>query len=234
MNKTKIIAIASHKGGTGKTTIETACITTLARMGYKCLVADFDSNLSLTQIFGKVNHSPTTVDLLNGDKIEPIKTDYENIWIIPSDLKIFRMSSLPEKTLKKRLANQDLSMFDFLFLDPPGTLNAMTSTVICAADQVIIPAMPSMIDFEATGLVFEELEMMDVEADIDIVMNGNDPKKNVDDIYSKFLTEYPDFFYKNPISAMKSLKNLTANVSKYKLTGRAKEIIDGFVQEVIL
>jgi len=233
MSNPKITAFVSHKGGTGKTTTNVATMKTLAGMGKKCLAIDFDSNLSLSQIFDSVGHSPNSIDLLNGDKINPMQTSVENIWIIPSDLRIFRMSSLPEKILKKSLMAQDLSMFDYVFLDPPGTLNAMTATVICAADKIIIPAMPSEIDFEATSLVIEEMEMMDVEADVSIVLNGWDSKRNLNGILEKFQT-YEDLFYSKPIPAMKSLKNLTENVEKYKLVGVAKKRIEDFVLGVVL
>ncbi len=233
----KIITCASWKGGTGKTTLAVSAITTLAKQGKKILVIDLDSNLSVTRVFKKVGFSYSSFDLLSGEtRTEDIihETKNDNIHIIPSELKISRMSSLSDRVLKKMIKKLDTSEYDYIFIDPPGTMNALTRNAICAADQVIIPAMPSMIDFEATGLVFEEMEMMDVEADVQIILNGFDSKKNVDNIYNSFLDEYPDHFYKNQISAMKSLKNLTANVGKYKLQGRAKEIIDMFVQEVIL
>lgn len=231
----KIITFASWKGGTGKTTLSVSAITTLAKIGKKILVIDLDSNLSMTRCFGMVGADLNSVHLLNGDLRNKSFIGAEGkIHIIPSDLRISRMTNISDKTLSVQIGKLDINGYDYIFIDPPGTMNALTRNAIVAADQIIIPSMPSMIDFEATGLVFEELEMMDVEADISVVLNGYDSKRNVSDIVESFKSEYKDFYYQNSISAMKSLKNLTANVSKYKLQGRAKEIIDQFVQEVIL
>lgn len=227
------IGHSSWKGGTGKTTLAVAAITTLAKMGKKVLAIDLDSNLSLTRCFEAIGNAETSVDLLNGSIIEPVKVS-GNIDIIPSDLRISRMSNISDRTLKVSMKKLNLSGYDYVYIDPPGTMNALTRNAICASDKVVIPSMPSEIDFEATGLVFEEMEMMGVEADISVILNGFDTKRNLNYITNKFVEEYKDFYYHPPIPAMKSLKNLTANVSGYNLTGRAKELIDRFVEGVIL
>ncbi len=233
----KIITPCSWKGGTGKTTLAVAAMTTLAKQGKKILAIDLDSNLSMTRIFNKVGHSGSTIDLLNSDEPMAYACETENIWIIPSDLRISRMSNLSDRTLKvnlkKLLGNMPPEYYDYIFIDPPGTMNALTRNAICAADKVIIPAMPSLIDFEATSLVIEEMEMMGVEADVSVILNGFNNKKNFQDIESKFSNEFEDLYFCQPVSEMKSLRNLCANISGYKLQGRAKQIIDDFVREVI-
>ena len=239
----KTIVCASWKGGSGKTTLSAACIKSLANKGKKILVIDLDSNLSMTHVFDAVGKSKTSVSFLNGDFsqiYEEHVTDFANLYIIPSELRISRLSNLPERTLKIRIANllkeQELAgfnEFDYIFIDPPGTMNDLTRAAIAAANQIIIPAMPSEIDFQATGLVMEEMEMMGVEADVQVVLNGFDPKRNINNIAGKFSEQYGEFFYNKPVSAMKSLKNLTANFETYNLQGRAKMIIDDFVEEVV-
>lgn len=229
----KTITFASWKGGTGKTTLSASCIKTLAKQGKKILVIDLDSNLSMTRVFGAVGMEKSSIDLLNGETFTPYP-GHKNVWIFPSNLKISRMTNISDRTLKMSIKKLNPTGFDYLFIDPPGTMNALTRNAMEASDKIIIPAMPSEIDFEATGLVMEEMEMMGLEADVQIVLNGYDRKRNLEMISQKFTDEYGEFFYSKPISAMKSLKNLTANFSGYDLQGRAKEIIDGFVKEVVL
>lgn len=229
----KKITLCSWKGGTGKTTLGAAAIKTLSNQGYEILVIDLDSNLSMTRAFNAVGRSSTSIDLLNGDNVTPHGTFIENIDIIPSALRISTMANLSERVLKTRLNKMDLSKYDYVFIDPPGTMNSLTRNAICAADKVIITSMPSDIDYEATWLVIEEMEMMGVEADVSIILNGFDAKRNLDNIKNRFIETYDELFYQPPVSAMKSLKNLTANISKYQLTGRAKEIIDRFVEGVV-
>jgi cellulose biosynthesis protein BcsQ len=228
----KILTLSSWKGGTGKTTLAAAAIKTLAKQGKKILVIDLDSNLSMTRIFGLSGYAGNSIDLLNGDSVFSYCAD-DNIFLIPSDLRISRMSNLSDRVLKVALKKMDLKGFDYIFIDPPGTMNALTRNAICAADKVIIPAMPSLIDFEATSLVIEEMEMMGVEVDVSVILNGFNNKKNLQDIESKFSNEFEDLYFCQPVSDMKSLRNLCANISGYKLQGRAKQIIDSFVREVI-
>ena len=48
MNKTKIISVANHKGGVGKTTTVTSVGVGLARRGFKVLLVDLDAQANLT------------------------------------------------------------------------------------------------------------------------------------------------------------------------------------------
>lgn len=232
----KKITCANWKGGPGKTTITAAIIKALSLMGKKILIIDLDCNCSISTIFNAIGRNKTSIDLLNGDIKDIIfpAEGFDNIDIIPSDLLISRQATLYEKTLSNVLKKMDLSEYNFVFIDPPGTMNALTRNAVCAVDHVIVPGMPSEIDYNATNLFLSELEMMELEIDLDIIMNGFDIKKNSNDIFEKFSNQWPELFWKTPIPLMKSLHNLTDNISEYKLQGRARIIIDDFVNEVIL
>lgn len=229
----KIVTFSSWKGGTGKTTLTSSTIKNLSENGKKILVIDLDSNISITTVFNMAFKNITSINLLNGETVEPYEVS-KNIDIIPSDMRISKMANLHDGVLKRALKKMDLEKYDYVFIDPPGTMNSLTRNAMKAADTVIIPAMPSEIDLHATGYVLNEMEEMELESDVNIVLNGNDPKKNLDDIYKKFAEQYDGFFYPYPISAMKSLKNLTHDILNYKLIGKAKTMIDSFVEGVVL
>lgn len=228
----KIICMASWKGGTGKTTLAVSAITTLAKQGKKVLAIDLDSNLSMTRVFGMAGKTPNSIDLLNGEKVKSYSKD-GNIFVIPSNLRVSRMTNLSDGVLKKALKTLDLSKYDYVFIDPPGTMNALTRNAIKCADKIIIPAMPSNIDFEATGLIFEEMSEMEIESDVSIILNGWDSKRNTDWAVEKFNSEYSEYMTVICMPAMKSLKNLTAKVFNYDLKGIAKNHVENFVREVI-
>lgn len=233
----KIITFASWKGGTGKTSLATACIELLAKLGRKILIIDLDSNLSMTSVYNITNWSDTSINLLNGDKnIVPYKHN-EYTYIFPSDLRIARLNNISDRVLKINFAktNFNISKFDYIFIDPPGTMNALTRNAMVTADKIIIPAMFSDIDYQATELILEEMELCGVEADIQIVLNRYDEKRNTPGIEEKFRDRFKDFIWNKKIPAMKSINRLTSELTKcYTLHGRAKQIMTNFVKEVIL
>jgi len=235
----QIISFDSWKGGTGKTSLAVACIETLAKQGKSILVTDLDSNLSISSIYGMIGSVYTSVDLLNGSFcIFPNPPAIKNIDFIPSDLKISRLNNISDRVLKnnlKKLINSRPKGWDYIFIDPPGTMNALTRNAMIAADKIIIPSMFSDIDFQATKLILEEMEMCGVTADVQIVLNRYDEKRSTQGIEDKFRKDeqFKDFLWSGRIPAMRSISRLTSELSTYSLAGKARQIIENFVDEVI-
>jgi len=235
----KIITFASWKGGTGKTSLATACIELLAKQDKSILIIDLDSNLSISSVYDSIGGKYTSIDLLNGD-IDFTKALWSlqkgQVDIIPSDLKIARLNNISDRVLKINLSKIDLSRYDYIFIDPPGTMNALTRNAMIAADKIIIPAMFSDIDYQATKLILEEMEMCGVDADVQIVLNRYDSKRNTPGIENQFRND-PDlqsFLWSGKVPAMKSISRLTSELSTgYSLQGRAKQIMENFTKEVI-
>jgi len=236
----KIITFASWKGGTGKTSLATACIELLAQQEVCILIIDLDSNLSISSIYNKIGKAYTSMDLLNGNiSLENIYEKYESPGILPSDLRIARLNNISDRMLKTNLnkaLKKSMLKYDYIFIDPPGTMNALTRNAMVAADKIIIPAMFDAIDYQATKLILEEMEICGIEADIQIVLNRYDSKRNTPEIENLFRND-PDlqpFLWPGKIPAMKSISRLTSELSKgYTLKGLAKQIIENFIQEVI-
>jgi cellulose biosynthesis protein BcsQ len=232
----KIITFASWKGGTGKTSLSTACIETLAARGKKILIIDFDSNLSISSIYNALGRNYTSVDFLNGNVTNIPDLVKSKTHMIPSDLKISRLNNISDRVLKVNLSKL-VAPFDYIFLDPPGTMCALTRNCLVAADKIIIPAMFSDIDYQATKLILDEMEMCGVDADIRIVLNRHDEKRTPEGIESLFRNDEKLnwFLWSGKIPAMRSISRLTSELMNgYALQGRAKTIIDNFVDEVIL
>lgn len=238
----KMITFASWKGGTGKTSLATAAIETLAKQGKNILVIDLDSNLSMSSIYDKIGMNGNSVELLNGNiRIYPFFCGHFQTCIIPSDLKISRLNNISDRVLKtniNKLLNElnNVVPYDYIFIDPPGTMNALTRNAMIAADKIIIPAMCSEIDYNATKLILEEMEMCGIDADVQIILNRYDTKRNTPGIEEQFRNdpELSPFLWCGRIPAMKSISRLTAELTKgYTLQGKAREIIENFVNEVV-
>lgn len=231
--KPTIITFASWKGGTGKTTIQTAVIYVLSLMGFKCGVLDLDSNMTMSSVFRMIDKNFTSFNLLSG--IKGVFTNVmENIDIIPSKLEMNMMANLNQNELSYILSNMDLSEYDYIFIDPPGTMNALTRNALCAADKIIIPTQPSILDYMATELIFNEMRKMSIPADIRLIINACDPRVYNPEIIEKLKSEYEDFIYPEKITKMKSLENLSTDIFNYKFSGLAKQRMVALVNEVIL
>lgn len=155
----KIIAIASQKGGVGKTTTAINLSTALAVKGKRVLVIDSDPQASLTFGFGIRR---------NGERIKGLYEFYtgkaefnevsvkifENLQIIPSRIDLF-MAELEifeteerEKRLRT-LLNSLTSVFDYIFIDCPPSFSFLTLCALVASDSVIIPVQCEQFAFEA-------------------------------------------------------------------------------------
>lgn len=239
----KIITFASWKGGTGKTSLATACIETLVKQGFKILIIDLDSNMSISSIYNKIGCIFNSIEFLNGNislgnMENNIKLNDKNgaIDIIPSDLKISKLNNISDRVLKTNIKKCEFGYgYDYIFIDPPGTMNALTRNAMIAADKIIIPSMFDAVDFNATKLILEEMEMCGVTADVQIVLNRFDEKRSTQGIEDKFRQDkqFKDFLWSGRIPAMRSISRLTSELSTYSLSGRARQIIENFVNEVI-
>lgn len=143
------IAIANQKGGVAKTTTAHNLGAALAGLGKKVLLADLDSQASLTISAGlePLEQERTIVDVMRRDAqpiercIVPIK---ENLDIVPSiiDLATVELELLSrasrEKVLERAL-RPARQMYDFIIVDCPPQLSILTINALSCADGVLIP-----------------------------------------------------------------------------------------------
>ena len=66
MNKTRIISVANHKGGVGKTTTVASVGVGLARKGFKVLLVDLDAQANLTMAMGFQSPDEMKFTILQG------------------------------------------------------------------------------------------------------------------------------------------------------------------------
>ncbi len=160
MKKTKIIAFANNKGGSGKTTTCSNVGCAMALAGKRVLLIDGDMQLNLTISFfdeekayeyakGEKNIYRAVVgerDL--SDYI--VKTGIKGLDIVPSTS---LMSSIEfdlfakwqrETVLKKCLERiRAKGEYDYILVDAPPTLGGWVMNIMCASDFVVIPVEAS-------------------------------------------------------------------------------------------
>ncbi len=160
MSKTKVIAFANNKGGSGKTTTCSNVGCAMALAGKKVLMIDGDMQLNLTISFfdeekayeyakGEKNIYRAIVSEKDlSDYI--VETSIEGLDIVPSTS---LMSSIEfdlfakwqrETVFKKCLERvRAKGYYDYILIDSPPTLGGWVMNIMCASDYVIVPVEAS-------------------------------------------------------------------------------------------
>ena len=160
MSRTKVIAFANNKGGSGKTTSCSNIGYALSAMGKKVLLIDGDMQLNLTLSYfdeeraldfasnGKNIYTAIKEEKDLSDFIVP--TDYKDLDIIPSTslMSSIEFDLFPkwqrEFILRKCLdAIKARGYYDYILIDSPPTLGGWVMNVMCASDFVVIPVEAS-------------------------------------------------------------------------------------------
>ena len=174
-----VLAIQNFKGGVGKSTICTHLAEFLAERGYRVLVIDCDSQASTTTTFGFRPDS----DLTEQDTLLPYfehggpetldyavrETYWDGLHIIPANLTLYTSEyQLAAKAGSEggagwlyRLRDGIRTVqhrYDVIIMDPPPALGMISLNVIRAANSLIVPTPPAMIDYHSTVTFLRMLE----------------------------------------------------------------------------
>ena len=151
-----IIAVASGKGGVGKSTVTANLAVTLAKMGFSVGILDADIyGPSMPIMFDVENEKPISVTVDGKSKMKPIESFEVKILSIgfftaPSQAVIWR-GPMAAKALNQMIFDADWGELDFMLLDlPPGTgdihLSIMQSLPITGAVVVSTPQAVALAD----------------------------------------------------------------------------------------
>ncbi len=172
MSKTKVIAFANNKGGSGKTTTCSNVGCAMAMQGKKVLLIDGDMQMNLTLSFFNeeeaLAYAESGKNIYTAIKEEKdlsdyvVSTKYDGLDIVPSTS---LMSSIEfdlftkwqrEVILKKCLAPiLARGYYDYILIDAPPTLGGWVMNVMVAADFVIIPVEASPWGLFGLANIFE-------------------------------------------------------------------------------
>jgi ATP-binding protein involved in chromosome partitioning len=122
-----IIAIASGKGGVGKSTVTTNLAVALAKMGAKVGLIDADIYGPSIPVMFNCEHEQPEVKVVNGKNLIVPLVQYgvklvSIGFLAPTDSAIVWRGPMASSALKQFIADAEWGELDYLFIDmPPGT-----------------------------------------------------------------------------------------------------------------
>ena len=161
-----IIAVASGKGGVGKSTVTANLAVSLAKMGFKVGLLDSDIyGPSMPMMFDVITEKPLSVNVDGKSKMKPVENHGVKLLSIgfftqPNQAVIWR-GPMAAKALNQMIFDAAWGEIDFLLVDlPPGTgdihLSIMQSLPITGAVVVSTPQNVALADARKGVAMFQQ------------------------------------------------------------------------------
>ena len=155
-----IIAIASQKGGVGKTSTAISLAAGIARKGKKTLLIDIDSQANSSKVL-LPNYPTIPVEktifstIIHREPLSIHKSEVPNLSLVPShillsntDIELTTAIDHREARLKTEL-DPIAKDFDYIIIDCPPTLSWLTINALSAADRVIVVVSPGYFELDS-------------------------------------------------------------------------------------
>jgi chromosome partitioning protein len=164
----RIIAIANHKGGVGKTTTAVNLAACLADAGRSVLLIDCDPQGSASRWLGFTPDAsrPFLEDVFAG-RAQLAQATYptriDRISLVPSSPELAVQDRLlvgkpaPAAVLARALQQAPSLSYDYVLLDSPPQLGMLSCNVLAAADEVLIPLSPDPLSAEVLDELFQSV-----------------------------------------------------------------------------
>jgi len=155
-----VIAIASQKGGTGKTTTSISLAAGVARKGKKVLLVDMDSQANASKVllpgYQQVKADQTVhATVIDRNPLPIHQTSIPNLDIVPahillSNTDIVLTTAIDHREARLRVALDAVrDKYDYVFIDCPPALSWLTINAFTAADQVIVVVSPGYFELDS-------------------------------------------------------------------------------------
>ena len=164
----RIIAIANHKGGVGKTTTAVNLAACLAAAGRSVLLIDCDPQGSASRWLGPAPapDRPFLEDVFSGkadlaSATHP--TALDRLAIVPSSPELAVQDRLllgtpaPAAVLGRAMRSLEGSSFEYVLLDSPPQLGMLSCNVLAAAGELLIPLSPDPLSVAVLDELFRSV-----------------------------------------------------------------------------
>lgn len=179
----KIIAIAQHKGGAGKTVTCVNLGASLTEMGKRVLLIDLDPQASLTTSFGinptNLEHSIYDVLAKSEFPLDSIllNSQIDGLFIAPSHINLsvanleFAGRIGRERILKKKL-DPYKDDYDYILLDCGPSLGMLTINALTTADSILIPIQCELLSVYGLKHLLDTIDLVRDELNQGLAIEG--------------------------------------------------------------
>lgn len=165
------IAFINEKGGTCKTTL---CVNLAASLALhqeqRVLVIDLDTQGHAGKSLGIDTRTatPTTHDLLLRPEVQVADvarpTAVPRLEVVPSNKALgefpVEVASDPDRALRLDRKTRALGGYDFVFFDAPPSTGLVTTNILAAADEVVIPVSATYFALDGCAEIVGSLEAL--------------------------------------------------------------------------
>lgn len=242
------IAIATHKGGTGKTVTAINLAAGLSRNGKNTLLIDLDPQGHSTLGLGveaKLNELTVSDILLDGrvslDGI--VRKVSEKLFLIPSNIRLAKVAESLYSAVRREerlsLSLSQVNGYDYMVIDCPPSLGTLTANALSLADFILVPC--EMGARAADGLV-DLLEILFLLkgcyfSSWRIVLTKFDSRKSItNEAVMESLKQYKDKILNTRIGIAESLNQAQIagkDIFTYDSGGRGVEFYGDLTNEII-
>ncbi|MFN7056557.1 ParA family protein [Hyphomonas sp.] len=178
MTRPRILAVVNQKGGVGKTTTSINLGTALAAVGRRVLIIDFDAqgNASTGLGISRAERLMTSYDLVV-DRVPMeeavLSTIVPRLDIVPGDENLSgvetELANDPRRSYRlregihayiDRAESGGLVKYDYVLIDCPPSLSALTVNAMTAADALLVPLQCEFLALEGLSQLLRTVEVV--------------------------------------------------------------------------
>ncbi len=246
-----IFAIASQKGGTGKTSTSISLASGLARKGKKVLLLDVDSQANSSKVllsnYVEIGKEETIYETIINCNPLPIRSTTvpnldiaaSHILLADTDVELTTALDHREARLKNEL-DKIKDTYEYVFIDCPPALSWLTVNAFTAADQVIIVVSPGYFELDSLMQINRTLQKIQRFFNPDLKLNGylftmSDSTKNSGISLQILRQTYTDKVLNTIIPRNTDLRDAHMNqqdIFSYSPTSNAAQAYTRLIQEM--